>query len=77
MMHLALCVLAFSLAGCATAPSGHQAILTEEFMVAAVDPGVELYVRNKRLASMSEFPAERVVLFVHGSTYPAETATFR
>ena len=74
MMHLALCVLAFSLGGCATAPSGHQAILTEEFMVAAVDPGVELYVRNKRLASMSEFPAERVVLFVHGSTYPAETA---
>ncbi|GAC1516578.1 MAG: alpha/beta fold hydrolase [Gemmatimonadaceae bacterium] len=62
------------------APSSHaqssetgQAIVTEEFRIPAVDPGVELYVRNKHLPSPSQFPGDRVVLFVHGSTYPAET----
>jgi len=30
-------------------------------------PGIELYVRHKRPAR-SQFPGERIVLFVHGST---------
>jgi pimeloyl-ACP methyl ester carboxylesterase len=38
------------------------------------DPGVSVYVRNKRLGSMTTFTAEKTVLFVHGATYPAETA---
>jgi len=42
-------------------------------MVSTTDLGIELYVRNKHPASMSRFPTGRVVLFVHGSTYPAET----
>ena len=37
-------------------------IVTEEFMVPAADPGISLYVRNKRIASESQFPAERIVL---------------
>lgn len=57
----------------AQAPVGAQPVITEDFRIPAADPGVELYVRNKRPAAMSQFPAERVVLFVHGSTYPAET----
>src|SRR5207249_4070196 len=61
------------LGGCATVLH-EQALVTEEFMVPSADPGIELYVRNKRPASESRFPGERIVLFVHGSTYPAETA---
>jgi hypothetical protein len=30
-------------------------------------------VRNKRLEGRDSFPGERVVLFVHGATYPSET----
>lgn len=54
--------------------SSDQPLVTEEFRVPAGDLGIELYVRNKRPASMSQFPGERVLLFVHGSSYPAETA---
>jgi pimeloyl-ACP methyl ester carboxylesterase len=49
-------------------------IVMEEMMVPAVDPGIEIYVRNKRLADMSAFRPERTVLYVHGATYPASTA---
>jgi pimeloyl-ACP methyl ester carboxylesterase len=46
----------------------------EEFMVPAVDPGISLYVRNKRPQGVTQFPADKILLYVHGSTYPAETA---
>ena len=48
-------------------------IVREEFMVPGADPGISLYVRNKRRASMNSFTQDNVVLFVHGATYPAET----
>jgi pimeloyl-ACP methyl ester carboxylesterase len=43
-------------------------------MVQSPDPGIEIYVRNKRPDDMTAFRSERTVLFVHGATYPAETA---
>jgi pimeloyl-ACP methyl ester carboxylesterase len=46
----------------------------EEFMVPAVDPGISLYVRNKRPQGVTQFSADKILLYVHGSTYPAETA---
>ena len=46
---------------------------TEEFMVPALDPGIDIYARNKRPADMRAFRPERTVLFVHGATYPAHT----
>lgn len=49
-------------------------LVMEEFMVPSADAGIEIYVRNKRPADMTAFRPERTVLFVHGSTYPAETA---
>lgn len=49
-------------------------IITEEFMVPAGDAGIELFLRNKRLESMTSFSPGRTVLFVHGATYPAHTA---
>ena len=47
-------------------------LVTEEMMVPS-EPGIEIYVRNKRPVSMSAFRPERTLLFVHGSTYPAHT----
>ena len=49
-------------------------IQMNEYMVQSDTPGISLYVRNKHLASMKKFSAEKTLLYVHGSTYPAETA---
>jgi pimeloyl-ACP methyl ester carboxylesterase len=42
-------------------------------MIPAADPGVQLHVRNKHLEGRDSFSGDRVVLFVHGATYPSET----
>jgi len=55
-----------------TSPNTHP-IVTEEFMIPGADPGVSLYLRNKRRRDLTVFSAENVVLFVHGRTYSAET----
>ena len=49
-------------------------VVMQEFMVPSGDPGIELYVRNKYPKNVKAFPADKVLLFVHGATYPAETA---
>ncbi len=49
-------------------------LVTEQMMVKSPDPGIEIYVRNKRPADMTTFRPERTVLYVHGATYPASTA---
>jgi pimeloyl-ACP methyl ester carboxylesterase len=56
------------LAGCATTPK----LTTESFYVPARDPGIELYVRNKRPEGVTKFAQEKIVLFVHGATYNSE-----
>jgi pimeloyl-ACP methyl ester carboxylesterase len=67
---LAMCAL---LAGCATSASGSKQVVTETFMIEAADPSIKLHVRNKRPAGRDTFPPDRIVLFVHGATYPAST----
>jgi pimeloyl-ACP methyl ester carboxylesterase len=47
-------------------------LLTEHFMIDAVDPGIKLYVRNKRPEGMTQFTAQKTLLFVHGGTSPGE-----
>lgn len=49
-------------------------LVTREEMVPAADAGIALYVRNRRPVGMADFRPDRTVLFVHGATYPAETA---
>ena len=49
-------------------------IVMEEFQIAAADPGVMLYVRNKHAEELKTPSAEKILLFVHGATYPSETA---
>ena len=67
-----LATLATLIGGAAFAQSRN--IVMEEMMVQAADPGIEIYVRNKRPAELTAFRPERTVLFVHGATYPAHTA---
>ena len=43
-------------------------------MVPAKDPGIEIFVRNKRPAGDAAPRPDRTLLFVHGATYPASTA---
>ena len=49
-------------------------IVMHEYHVPTADAGIVLYARNKHPAGTTEFSPGRTVLFVHGSTYPAETA---
>jgi pimeloyl-ACP methyl ester carboxylesterase len=49
-------------------------IVMEEMMVPSGDPGIDIYVRNKRPADMASFRPERTLLYVHGATYPSSTA---
>ena len=48
-------------------------ILAESYRIPSVDPGIELFMRNKRPGTMTTFRAERTVLYVHGSTQASET----
>src|SRR4051794_41197001 len=49
-------------------------IVMEEMMVPSGDPGIDIYVRNKRPADLTSFRPERTLLYVHGATYPSSTA---
>lgn len=55
-------------------PSRAAPLSTEDYSVPASDPGIKLFVRNKRLLAKTEYSATRTVLFIHGSTYPAEAS---
>jgi pimeloyl-ACP methyl ester carboxylesterase len=48
-------------------------LIVQDFMVPGGDPGIEIFVRNKRPADMRAFSPARTLLFVHGATYPAHT----
>jgi pimeloyl-ACP methyl ester carboxylesterase len=48
-------------------------LITEDITIASDTPGIELYIRNKRPPERT-FPADRILLYVHGATYPSETA---
>ena len=75
---LAFVLAALLLSACAhmapTEAPRAQRIVMEEFRVPAGDPGIELYVRNKRPAGMAAVKGDKVLLYVHGATYPASTA---
>lgn len=63
------------LAACVSGPvmPQGQPLAVEEFRVPSRAAGIELFVRNKRPADMRTYPADRIVLFVHGATFPAES----
>ena len=76
---LAAPLLAPTLAASPFAPTSAAAqtkdrAVMEEHMVPARDPGIQLYVRNKRPQAGVPARPDRTLLFVHGATYPAHTA---
>jgi pimeloyl-ACP methyl ester carboxylesterase len=58
----------------AAAAQTAKPLTTEEMTVPASDPGIDIFVRNKRPADMTTFSPERTLLFVHGATYPASAS---
>jgi hypothetical protein len=56
------------------APAKLPELVTESYLIPSGDAGIELYMRNKRPVGMTNFPADRILLYVHGATYPSETA---
>jgi pimeloyl-ACP methyl ester carboxylesterase len=72
-----LVLAAFVLAGCAATPAAADApaVVVEDLRVPSKAAGIELFVRNKRMKGAEAFPSDRILLFVHGITFPSE-ATF-
>jgi pimeloyl-ACP methyl ester carboxylesterase len=48
-------------------------VVTESYMIQSHDPGIQLYVRNKRPHGMAQFSPERTLLYVHGTTQAASS----
>lgn len=63
------------LAGCAGAPSTPEVptLAVDDFQIPSKAAGIELFVRNKRPAAMQILRSDRIVLFVHGATFPSES----
>lgn len=55
-------------------PDALPELVTAEFSVAAVDPGINPDVCNKRPAALRAFSPQRTLLYVRGSTNRASTA---
>ena len=55
-------------------PAHAVQIETKSFTIPSGEPGIELFMRNKHPAGVTSFGPDRTLLFVHGATYPAETA---
>jgi len=70
----ALTVVLILFAGIASEAAPAAALVSEDLYVPASDPGIQIFVRNKHAKAMTKFASDRIVLYVHGATYPAETA---
>lgn len=70
---LTVFAMLLSIAGCASSPGSTAELTTETFMIPALDPGIELHVRNKHPSGQTSFAPERILLMVHGATFPSET----
>jgi pimeloyl-ACP methyl ester carboxylesterase len=68
------CALVLGLASAAPIPAHAAQIETKSYTIPSAEPGIHLFIRNKRQSGIGSFGPERTLLFVHGATYPAETA---
>jgi pimeloyl-ACP methyl ester carboxylesterase len=48
-------------------------LVTEQIYIPSDTPGIQLYIRNKHPRELAS-AADKILLFVHGATYPSETA---
>jgi pimeloyl-ACP methyl ester carboxylesterase len=51
-----------------------EEIISSEFMIPSDTPGINLFVRNKRRSDLEAISADKTLLFVSGSTYPASAS---
>lgn len=58
---------------CATSAPAAEPLLQLEVFRVGSDAGIELQLSNKHAAGGSKHPGERIVLFVHGATFPASS----
>src|SRR5881394_3089043 len=61
------------LVGCGAMAPKSESVVQETFMVPSLDPGITLHLRNKHAGGQDAYGPERIVLFVHGATFPSET----
>jgi pimeloyl-ACP methyl ester carboxylesterase len=66
------CLVAGGFAG-APAQAKEPKLESTDTLIPSGDAGIQLFVRNKHLAGKPSSP-DKILLFVHGATYPAETA---
>ena len=59
------------------APADEPKLDSESYLIPSADPGIQLYIRNKHPAGMTGFAPERILLYVHGATYPSVIARLR
>jgi len=74
-MKLPAVCLAIAMGSAASAAFAQSPQLTvTDAMIPSSDPNIKLFVRNKHAESMKTFSPDKTLLFVHGATYPADTA---
>ena len=69
----ATALLSASLLASLPANAKDPKIESSDTMIPSGDQGIQLFVRNKHLAGRESSP-DKILIFVHGATYPAETA---
>jgi len=53
-------------------PAG-TSIVTESYLIASSDAGIQLYIRNKHAKAMRAFSAAHTVIYVNGTTQASES----
>src|SRR6202140_987031 len=66
------CLVAGAFSGAGAQAKGPKLEATDT-MIPSGDAGIQLFVRNKHPAGKESSP-DKILVFVHGATYPAETA---
>ena len=61
-------------ASVASAQASDVKLETESYTIPSGDPGIDLYIRHKHPAGVETFSPDKILLYVHGATYPSETA---
>src|SRR3984893_10124757 len=72
-LQISLACLVASIFASAFAQAREPKLETTDTMIPSGDAGVQLFVRNKHPTGKETSP-DKILLFVHGATYPAETA---
>jgi pimeloyl-ACP methyl ester carboxylesterase len=67
-------VLFFVASASVPARAAEVKLEAESYTIPSGDPGIDLYIRHKHPAGVETFTPDKILLYVHGATYPSETA---